>query len=219
MIGIRYVTLAIAALALAAVPGGVSAQSKAAHRFTVGGKTFTMPIPQGYCLPSGATSALAERVAALDTMNVTHANLDRCGTFGEDYVHIKSPRQSLPVPMPRADFVALLARELQTANGQQVVGDALAEAGRDVAEGTDNEIKLDNTVPRYAGQDDVCAYMALTGDVAGPTGTVSMRGVICMTVVGGEFMNINAYAMEGKGITDAQLKARVRSIAVSIAAA
>jgi hypothetical protein len=218
MIGMRYMTLAFAALALVAPPAAAAAQGQAQHRFAVGGKAFTVPIPQGYCLPSGATIALADQVAALDTMNVTHANLDRCGSFGEDYVHIKSPRQSQPVPIPRADFIALIAREIQTTNGQKLVEDAIEGAGRDIAEGTDNELKLDNTVPRFLGQDDVCAYMALTGDVAGPTGKVSMRGVICMTVVGAEFMNVNAYAIDGRGITDAQLKARARAIAASIAA-
>jgi hypothetical protein len=217
MIGMRYVTLVFAALALAAVPGGAAAQGKAQHRFTVGGKAFTVPVPDGYCLPSGMTVALAEKVAALDTMNLTHANLDRCGTFGEDYVHIKSPRQSQPVPIPRADFIALIAREIQTANGQKLVDDAIENAGRDVAKGTDNEIKLDNTVPRFFGQDDMCAYMAMSGDVVGAGGTVRITGVICMTVIGSQFMNVNAYAIEGKGITDAQLKARARAIAASIA--
>ena len=219
MIGMRYVTLGLAALALAAVPGGAAAQSAAQHRFTVGGKAFTVPVPQGYCLPAGVTIALAEKVASLDTMNLTHANLDRCGTFGEDYVHIKSPRTSQPVPMPRAVFLALIARELQTANGQKLVGEALEEAGRDVAKGTNNEVQLDNAVPRFVGQDDLCVYMALVSDVVGAQGAIKIRGVICMTVVGGEFMNVNAYAIDGRGTTDAQLKARVRAIALSIAGA
>ncbi|WP_285713049.1 hypothetical protein [Erythrobacter oryzae] len=218
MIGMRYVTLALAALALAAAPGGAAAQTREVHRFTVGGKAFTVPVPNGYCLPSGPTVELAQGVAALDTMNFTHANLDRCGTFGEDYVHIKSPRQSQSVPIPRADFIALIAREVQTASGQQLVEDAIEKAGRDVAAGTDNEIQLDNTVPRFFGQDDVCAYMAMTGDVVTAGGTAKIRGVICMTLVNSEFMNVNVYALEGKGITDAQLKARARTIAASIAA-
>jgi hypothetical protein len=218
MIGMRYVTLVLAA-ALALVPGAGLAKGEALHRFSVAGKAFSVPLPQGFCLPSDATVELAEKVASLDTMNMTHANLDRCGTFGEDYVHIKSPRQSRPVPIPRAEFLALIARELQTTAGQQIVDEAIEGAGRDVAEGTDNEIKLDNTVPRFIGQDDFCAYMALTGDVTGPTGTVEIRGVICMTVVSGELMNVNAYAIAPTGITEAQLKARVRAIAASIAEA
>lgn len=165
MIGMRYLTLAFAALALAAAPGGAAAQTKAQHHFAVGGKAFTVPVPEGYCLPSGPTVELARGVAALDTTNFTHANFDRCGTFGEDYVHIKSPRQSQSVPIPRADFIALIARELQTASGQQLVEDAIDKAGRDVAEGTGNEIQLDNTVPSFFGQDDVCAYMAMSSDV------------------------------------------------------
>jgi hypothetical protein len=219
MFGMRYVTLALAALALAVMPGGAAAQGKPQHRFTVGGKAFTVPVPQGYCLPSGATVALAEKVASLDTMNLTHANLDRCGTFGEDYVHIKSPRQSQPVPIPRAQFLALIARELQTTTGQQLVDQAIENAGRDVAKGTNNEIQLDNAVPRFIGQDDMCAYMALVSDVVGAQGAIKIRGVICMTVVGAEFMNVNAYAIEGRGTTEAQLKARVREIALSIAGA
>jgi hypothetical protein len=218
MIGMRNVTMALAA-ALALVPGAAFAKGEALHGFSVGGKAFTMPVPQGYCLPSDATVALAEKAASLDSMNLTHANLDRCGTFGEDYVHIKSPRQSQPVPLPRAQFLALIARELQTASGQQLVDEAIDGAGRDVAEGTDNEIQIDNTVPRFIGQDDMCAYMALTSDVTGPAGSVKMNGVICMTVVSGEFMNVNAYAIAPTGITEAQLKARVRAIAASIAGA
>lgn len=221
MFGMRYLTLAFAALALAVIPDGVTAQnrpqSKPQHRFTVGGKAFTIPVPQGYCLPSGATVALVEKIASLDTMNLTHANLDRCGTFGEDYVHIKSPRTSQPVTMPRAQFLALIARELQTTAGQQLIDDAIENVGRDVAKGTNNEIQLDNAVPRFTGQDDMCAYMALVSDVVGAQGTIKIRGVICMTVVGGEFMNVNAYAIEGRGTTEAQLKARVRAIALSIA--
>jgi len=215
MIGMRYVTLAFAVLALAATPGGAAA--KGLHRFTVGGKAYTVPVPEGYCLPSGTTVELARNVAALDTMNFTHANLDRCGTFGEDYVHIKSPRQTQPLPMPRAEFIALIAREVQTTSGQEMVDEAMDQAGRDVAQGTGNEVQLDNTVPRFFGQDDVCAYMAMTGEVSAGGNTVKMRGVICMTLVGEQFMNVNAYALEGEGITDAELKARARAIAASIA--
>lgn len=219
MIGMRYVTLAFAALGLLAAPGGAAAKDEAQHRFTVGGKAFTVPVPQGYCLPTGGAIALAEKVASLDSMNLTHANLDRCGTFGEDYVHIKSPRTSQPVPMPRADFLALIARELQTASGQKLVGDAIEEAGRNVAKGTNNEVQFDNAVPRFIGQDDMCAYMVLVSDVVGAQGAIKIRGVICMTVVGAEFMNVNAYAIEGRGTTEAQLKDRVRAIALSIAGA
>ena len=215
MIGIRNAALALAALAL--VPGVAAAQGTVQHRFTVGGEAFTVPVPQGYCLPSGASVALAERSAALDSMNMTHADLERCGTFGEDYVHIKSPREALPIDIPRADFLALIAQELQTANGQQLVDDALDEAAREVADGTGNAVKLANTVPRFIGQDDMCVYMALRGDVVGESGSVKISGVICMTVIERQFMNINAYAVEGTGVTEAQLKTRVRTIATSIA--
>lgn len=219
MIGMRYLAGAFAALALAATPCGAAAEGMVPHRFSVGGTDFTVPLPEGYCLPSGQTVELARNVAALDTMNITHANLDRCGTFGEDYVHIKSPRQPQSVPMPRADFIALIAREIQTASGQQLVDDAIDKAGRDIAEGTGNDVQLDNTVPRFFGQDDTCAYMAMTGDVVAASGTAKIRGVICMTLVGGQFMSINAYGLEGRGVTDDQLKARVRAIAASIAEA
>ena len=215
MIGIRNAALALAALAL--VPGVAAAQGTVQHRFTVGGEAFTVPVPQGYCLPSGASVALAERSAALDSMNMTHADLERCGTFGEDYVHIKSPREALPIDIPRADFLALIAQELQTANGQQLVDDALDEAAREVADGTGNAVKLANTVPRFIGQDDMCVYMALRGDVVGESGSVKISGVICMTVIERQFMNINAYAVEGTGVTEAQLQTRVRTIATSIA--
>ncbi|RNJ63461.1 MAG: hypothetical protein EDM03_03360 [Porphyrobacter sp. IPPAS B-1204] len=213
----RYVALACAALGL--VTSAASARAETLHSFTVGSTAFTLPVPEGYCLPTDANVAQAEKVAALDTLNLTHATLDRCGSFGQEYAHIKSPRQWQPVPMPRADFLALIARELQTANGQQLVGEAIENAERDVAKGTSEEIKIDTAVPRFAGQDDICVYMAMTGDVMNAQGTVSMRGVICMTVIDGEFMNINTYAIVGTGLTFDQLKTRARAIALSIAPA
>ena len=214
MIGMRYLTLASAAIALAT--SGAAAQSETLHRFTVNGKAFTMPIPQGYCLPDAGTVALADKVAALDSMNLTHATFDRCGSFGVDYAHIKSPRQPQPVPIPRAEFLALVARELQTAQGQQLVEDTIENAGREVSKETNNEVKIDNAVPKFAGQDDVCVYLAMTGDVTSPQGVVSMNGMICMTLIGGEFMNINTYAVAGPTVTPDQLKARARAITLSI---
>lgn len=209
----------VAGVTLALAPGGAAAQASAKHSFTVDGKAFTMPVPQGYCLPSDETVALAEKVASLDSMNATHADIQRCGTFGEDYVHVKSPRTSIPVPLPRADFIALIARELQTAAGQQLASEAAKNGARDAANGTNNEIQIDPAAPRFAGKDEMCAYMAVDSEVMTPAGTIVVNGMVCMTVIGGTFMNVNAYGVEGKGVTEAQLKSRVRTIAASIVAA
>jgi hypothetical protein len=216
MIGMRYMALAFTALALGAA--AVSAKAGEAHQFEIAGQTFTVPVPEGYCLPSGPDIALAQKVAALDTVNLTLAMFERCGTFGDDYVHIKSPRQAGPMRTLRKLFVEMVARELQGTMGQQVLAEAMDKAGQQIAEGTDNALALDDLRPRFAGQDDVCAYLVLTANVVNQTGTQSIRAGSCFTVAGGRFINVNAYALVGSGVTDEQLKARAQAIALSITA-
>jgi hypothetical protein len=216
MIGMRHVKLAGAALVL--MPVMAFAENETRHRFTIGDKAFAVPVPQGYCLPNDSTAPLAEMVASLDTMNFTHADFQRCGSYGENYAVIKSPRASGSVPMPRAEFISQLARELQSAIGQQLFDEGREAGARDVARATGNEIQIDSGAQRFAGQDDMCAYSAMSMNVVTAQGSIAVRCVICMTVVGGEFMSVNAYAIESTGITEAELKTRARTIAANIAA-
>lgn len=217
MFGIIKKGIALAALALAA--GGVSAKEGALHGFTVADKDFTLPVPEGYCLPSGATVAVAEMVASLDSLNLTHATLDRCGSFGVDYIHVKSPRQAQIIPLPRAAFLPLMAKTLEGEMGKRLMDEAMKKAGRDIAEGTDNAVTLDSTAPRFDGHDDVCAYGIVSGKVQSEAGVVDMRGVVCMTLIAERFMTVNAYAHADSGTTEAQLKARARAVALTIAEA
>lgn len=194
----------------------VAAQDAAAHRFEIDGNAFEVPVPAGYCLPEGAALVLAEEIARLDRMNFTHANFDRCGTFGDDYVHIKTPRVSEPVNMPKSLFLPLLAREMEGAAGPQMMTDAIEEAGRTIAEDTGNAVLLGQTVPRFGGYDTDCVYVFLDANVVVGESVAVMRSATCMTLVGRQFIAVNAYAAEQTGTTDAQLKARSRAVAASI---
>lgn len=216
MIAARIVTRALALVSLALPAAPAVAETPPTHNFTIGADTFTVTIPAGYCLPGEAEAVMAEQIAALDKMNITHAAFDRCGSFGVDYSHIKSPRVSEKVPLSKAAFVALAARQLQSASGQQMLDETIDQASRDIAEGTDNTVSLSTPVPRYAGQDADCAYMFIAADVVVGDRTVSMKSATCLTLVGGQFMSVHAYATQETGVTEQELKDRSRALAAAI---
>ncbi len=216
MIGARYTAGALSAFSLVLAAAPAFAQSDEPHEFTIDGATFAVPVPEGFCLPSAAQVPLADQVAALDKMNATHATFDRCGSFGVDYIHIKSPRESERIAVPKPVFVALVARQIQSTAGQQLMDEALDQAGREIATDTDNAVALSAPVPRYAGQDLDCAYLSIAADVVLGDKTVAMNSVTCLTLVGEQFVSVHSYARQDAGVTEAQLKERSHAIAVAI---
>ena len=104
MIGARQLAGVLPAISLGLAATPALAQTPEQHEFTIDTYTYTVPVPAGFCVPVDGQVALAEQVAALDAMNFTHAAFDRCGSFGVDYVHIKSPRESERVPLTKPMF-------------------------------------------------------------------------------------------------------------------
>lgn len=223
MITARHTSAALAAIAFATTPALAQDQAEpeapAVHTFTVGQARFTVPVPDGYCLPEGASIAAAEAIAALDKSSITHATFDRCGSFGEDYTHIKTPIQSPPVLLPKAAFVALLAREIQTANGRETMAAAMKQVEGDIAESTNNTMAVSAKVPTFGGQDEHCAYMVSTLDVTVAGSVRPVRVGSCLTVVGTQFFAINSYAPADSGITEDALKARSGAVGAALSKA
>jgi hypothetical protein len=216
MIGARHLAGVLLAISLGLAATPALAQTPEQHQFTIDSYTYTVPVPDGFCVPVDGQVALAEQVAALDAMNFTHAAFDRCGSFGVDYVHIKSPRESERVPLTKPMFIDLAARQIQSAAGQQMMDDAMAQAGRNISEGTNNAVALGTPVPRFAGQDADCAYLFIAADVVMGDKTVAMISATCLTLVEGQFMSVHAYATRETGVTEQELKERSRAIAAAI---
>jgi hypothetical protein len=214
---IKAAALAALATAMATAAGSARAEGPVIHRFTIGSEAFSVPVPEGYCLPQGADVALSEELAALDVQSHTLADLNRCGSIGEDYIHIKTPRTARPVPLPKALFLPLIARELESASGQKLMNDAMDKAGKQITDKTENAISLDEMKPRYGGLDEDCVYMVATGKVVVGEEALSLMTAGCMTVVDKRFITVAAYSGVDSGTTEEQLKARARAVARSIA--
>lgn len=211
----REIELALTALLVAATPGLARAEER--QSFKVGNTAFSYVVPEGFCLPTGADVAVAEAIAALDKASVTHANLDRCGTFGEEYSHIKTPIRNEPVRMAKPLFLAVIAREMQSASGKAAMEAAGRQVEANIAEGTGGADVLKVGTPTFGGHDKDCAYLFVYLDVL--VGQETKKGLAsgCLTVVGQQFFSVNSYALVESGVTFEALKERSRVIAVSLA--
>lgn len=215
MITKRNISLALTALALAATPGIARAEQR--ETFKVGDTAFSYVRPEGFCLPSGPDVALAKEIAALDKSSVTHANLDRCGSFGEEYMHIKTPIRNEPVTMAKPLFLAVLAREMQNSGTLAKIETAMREVEADIAKGVGEENALKVGSPVFGGQDKDCVYIFLLIDVQFGAEKKQGRASGCLTVIDQQFFSVNSYALVESGITFEALKERSRAVAVSLA--
>lgn len=214
MISKRNISLALTMLALAAMPG--LAHSEQRETFKIGETAYSYLRPEGLCLPTGADVAVAEAVAALDKVSVTHANLDRCGSFGEEYTHIKTPIRNEPVRMAKPLFLALIARQFQSDGTKAELEAAIRKVEADIAKDTGQENALKVGTPTFGGQDKDCVYIFVVLDVLVGTETQKARASGCLTIVGQQFFTVNSYALVESGITFETLKERSRAIAVSL---
>ncbi|MEL6528891.1 MAG: hypothetical protein AAGK01_09465 [Pseudomonadota bacterium] len=184
-----------------------------AIEFTFGGETFEVAVPKGYCTPTGDQAAVSAQIAAGDSQNETLADLQRCGSFGTDYMVIKTPRALPPVPLPKSVFVKMVAEQLQTTE----TGDAgMTKGQEDVAEMTGGEVSVDPTAYSYAGFDDDCAYIAGTLEVSAGEETNIVRTGSCLTLVGTRNFSVHSYSTETGGASVDALKTRSRDLANAI---
>lgn len=213
------ISLAIAGLLVAASP--VFAVSAADEEdggqlaFVAAGRDFTLTVPAGYCRPRGADIARARAVAAVDSINFTPVDLQKCGTVGSDYVLLKYPRTGGSFAMTRPEFLALLKAEFEGPNGMEGLAEGAAQANSDIAEASGGSMKVEMPDYGYSGQDDVCVYMSGAVAVTSDTGTRNGIAASCITLIDGQNMVVHVYDFaQSSGI--AALKARSAAVARSI---
>jgi len=184
-----------------------------AIEFSFGGETFEVAVPAGYCSPTGDHAAFSAQIAAGDSQNETLVDLQRCGTFGTDYVVIKTPRELLAVPLPKSVFVKMVAEQLETT---QTGEEGLTKGQEDVEQMTGGVVSVDPTSYRYAGFDDDCAYIAGTLQVSSGEETNSVRAGSCLTLAGTRNLSIHFYNTNEGGASVEMLKTRSRALANAI---
>lgn len=204
-----------ATLALAAPALAQNAGSKPAV-FAVEGKEYTYSFPAAYCLPVGDDYVAAQRVAELDTSNHTAASLDLCGARGQDYIHIKSPRQGAVLQMSKPDFIAEMSTFLMSEAGMAVAQQGMDDGAADVDAALGEDVYVGSTEITYAGRDSDCVYMAGRPVIAVNGRDTQALIATCLTIVDGRMFSVNVYDFTEKGTPVETLKARSRTIAASI---
>lgn len=206
----------LAAGAVLAVAAAAHAQDVRSTGFTVADKTFTVAVPEGYCLPEGADKALAEAFAELDTLNFTHATMRRCDNPEADYSLIKSERIARPVGISKAMFVALGAKQLESELGQQQLAQGIDKAGEDLANGTGDVMTVSSGSARPGGFDEDCVYILGTAVIAAGEQQAATNFATCLTLSGQRVFAIHSYADSASAVSYDVLKARSRAIGASI---
>lgn len=216
----RYGTGVLAACAMC-----IGAQANAQERqppgpvqvsaieFSFAGETFEVAVPSGFCTPTGDAAALSAQIAAGDSQNETLVDLQRCGTFGSDYIVIKTPRNLPAVPVPKSAFIKMVAEQLETT---QTAEDGMTKGQEDVEQMTGGEVSVDSDSYSYAGFDDDCAYLAGVLRVSAGSETNMVRTGSCLTLVGTRNLTIHSYNATGAGDSVETLKERSRTLAKAI---
>lgn len=182
----------LAALAGALVASPLAAQEGGGKiEFAIQGETFVLDVPEGYCQPTGTEALIAKRFADADSSNLTPVNIQRCGTYGQDYVLIKTPRNMPPVPLSKPIFLQIMDSEMRK---QNVMEEGLATGQKDIDKVTDGKLDVNFDGVSYIGTDDQCAYLSGTAKIAvegGGEGTIAVGS--CGTLVGSRHIFVHAY--------------------------
>ncbi len=209
----RPLLSAVAALALAA-PAAAQTSPESEVTFTVHGDSFSLPAPEGYCLPTGQQADIASNLHSWDSVNLTPVDLQRCGTFGTDDIIVKSPRVVDRMAMTRSDFITLMKGQFTT----EVFNEGIALGKGDVARGSQDKITVGESEFAFRGADETCVYLAGTMQLQSGSATRLTRIGSCVTLVGDHLMTVAAYDFRPDGVDLAALMARSRDVAASITA-
>jgi hypothetical protein len=176
------------------------------------GTTYSMQVPSGYCLPNSEQKTITDYNASIDSQNETLFHLERCGTFGRDYVLVKTPRSLPAMNIPRADFNRLMGQELQ----RGAADEGLRIAERDVSEGSGGQTSIDGNDYAFTRHDADCAYMVGTIQVTKQGTQIPVRIGSCLTIVGSYSISVHSYDNNPNGTSSDALAERSRMIANTI---
>lgn len=202
---------AFAALTISSMAFAQSANAKTVE-FNWRGETFVLTIPQDYCVPEGQWAEAARANAAGDSQNETVIDLERCGTFGQAYILIKTPRNLPAIDLPKSQFIDLVAGQFS----DEVLEQGLSQGSKDVSNMSDGQVSVEQRDYGFAGTDSECAYLAGRMAVTGPEGALEVRVGSCLTLVGTRNFAVHVYDNRQGGADVATLQRRSREVAQAI---
>lgn len=213
--------LPMCAALLLVTPAIAAAGENTPVAFAIGGESFELPLPTGYCPPSGRTAAIAQLLAAGDTQNVTHAMLVPCGqepgSGVNDYTLVKTPSNLLIVDLDRAALLAAMGPEFDKPDFAAVMAtpEAMAKPGEDMSRAMGAKVELTSAL-KPVGHDSVCAYLGGTVAVKTAAGSYDQPVGGCLTAVGKRFVAIYRYGKDGSNAGILTLLRQAKVIALTI---
>lgn len=210
----KLLTAILAILPTMATP--VQASDAKLADFRVGGVSFSLPIPDGYCPPAGKDADVAQVMSASDTTNTTDLTLVRCDEGvvqgANDYTYIKTPIAALLVAIDRPTLLAQLGAEFDKAVDTNAWRDQAAKSLSDVM-----RAKVDvsgNFAPR--GKDDVCGYMAGVLHFAAANVSYDQPVAVCITSVGDRVLSVYRTGKKSDDASILSLMREARALALAI---
>jgi hypothetical protein len=215
--------LGLAAAMIAVEPVRAAEVQKGILSFRSGGVAFKMPLPKGYCLPSGTDIDAAQLMAAGDTENVTHALLVRCdANSGEalgakDYLILQTPRQALLAPVTRGELLQAVGAEFEKPEFSAAIagGEIEQEVEKSFGKVLGTEVTFDGAI-RPLGRDDVCAFMGGVIEFKAVAVGYKISAASCITSIGNRVMAINWYGPDTHAAAIAELLKKARGVAESM---
>ena len=207
-------------LALLGASNAAASANQEQASFRINGVSFEMPVPAGYCLPSGEQVDVIQIMAAADDRNLTHLAFLRCDGQNDpyqDYVLVKTPRQAVSMSMTRDQL--LLSMEGEFRNGplaDRRARQALIGSARESFSSTTGvAMELDGDI-RPLGLDDRCAYLGGSFTVTSPDITYSLSLGGCITATEDRVFWIAWYGPRQGSAGVEDLLARSRSLAEQV---
>lgn len=216
--------LCLAATCLVATPLSAAPKAPAEASFRLGGMTFRLPLPSGYCLPQGLDVDVAQQVAAGDIENLTHLTLFPCtsgkggpGIGDQNYIVIKTPRQVLLTQVSREELLKGLGEEFEKPAFAEALtsGNSLKDIAKGASEALGTPVDLSGEVaPR--GKDEICAYLGgtLKVETKAISYTVAVGG--CITSIEGRVMTVYWYGPDQGPAGIARLLVKTKALAATI---
>lgn len=209
------VLAAVAALGIV----GTAAAAEGSAAFTIGTVKLTMPVPEGFCVPTGMNADLAASNAEADQHGATLATFLACNRKPgiapwSHYVLVKSPYAVKDMTVEKEAALAMLNAEGSGPNAPRFTDEMTEELAENTESAFGERIEIRGTFG-FAGRDADCAYLVGPMQASVRGRTVNARVATCMTVAGGKMLSVNVYDFRLVH-TVPQLKAQARTIALSI---
>lgn len=166
--------------------------------FRLAGDEIVVPMPAGFCDPTGGYIDGAQAVAAADNDNLTLITLYDCaemarGEHPSHYAMIKAPKSGLSKRVSRGELVKGMGDIPQNTFTDQIQKEKLTEVGRNVSKVFGEDAALTGSIAPI-DKDDLAFYLGgvLGLSVAGDT-PQNVSVVVALTTVKDHIVSYNFY--------------------------